>query len=99
MAEPTGITPAPPQTLDEVSGIREAAPPEAAAHQPYVPDDVRIPEVTWPAVLIGAVLGIHGGTSSLYLVLKVGSARTAAVPRSSVSLATSPACGRGGRVL
>jgi hypothetical protein len=40
-----------------------AAIPSRSAHQPYVPDDVRMPEFTWPAVLIGAVLGIHGGAS------------------------------------
>src|SRR5690348_1168888 len=65
------------------SPLRMAAPPKekpsrksaSAApdgHQPYVPDDVVMPEFTWQAVLVGAVLGIVFAASSLYLVLKVG---------------------------
>ena len=58
-----------------------AAPPSAgpqpvtepqAEHKPYVPDEVTLPEFTWPSVLVGAVLGILFGASSLYLLLKVG---------------------------
>ncbi len=57
---------------------REASP--GAAHQPYVPAQTVIPEFTWPAVLVGAVLGIVFGASSLYLVLKVGMTVSASVP-------------------
>src|SRR5262249_30468233 len=39
-------------------------------HQPYVPDYIQMPEFTGPAVLVGAVLGIIFGASSLYLLLK-----------------------------
>ena len=49
-------------------------------HQPYVPDHVTLPEFTWPAVLVGAVLGIVFGASSLYLVLKVGMTVSASIP-------------------
>ncbi len=75
-----------------------AAPPQAApvrrkpdetsapAHKPYVPDDARIPEFTWPAVVVGAVLGIIFGASSLYLVLKVGMTVSASIPVAVLSI-------------
>ena len=58
----------------------------APAHQPYVPDDVQMPEFTWSAVLVGAFLGILFGASSLYLVLKVGMTVSASVPIAVLSI-------------
>jgi putative OPT family oligopeptide transporter len=58
----------------------------AAAHQPYVPDEVQMPEFTWSAVLVGAFLGILFGASSLYLVLKVGMTVSASVPIAVLSI-------------
>lgn len=60
----------------------EVAPP----HEPYVPDDVRMPEFTWSAVLVGAILGIIFGASSLYLVLKVGLTVSASIPVAVLSI-------------
>lgn len=57
-----------------------------AAHQPYVPDQVVMPEFTWSAVLVGAVLGIIFGASSLYLVLKVGMTVSASIPVAVLSI-------------
>jgi putative OPT family oligopeptide transporter len=57
-----------------------------AAHQPYVPDDVVLPEFTWSAVLVGAILGIVFGASSLYLVLKVGMTVSASIPVAVLSI-------------
>jgi putative OPT family oligopeptide transporter len=57
-----------------------------AAHQPYVSDDAKIPEFTWPAVLVGALLGIIFGASSLYLVLKVGMTVSASIPVAVMSI-------------
>jgi uncharacterized oligopeptide transporter (OPT) family protein len=57
-----------------------------AGHQPYVPDNVTMPEFTWSAVLVGAVLGIIFGASSLYLVLKVGMTVSASVPIAVLSI-------------
>ena len=57
-----------------------------AAHQPYVPDRAALPELTWPAVLVGAVLGIIFGASSLYLVLKVGMTVSASIPVAVLSI-------------
>src|SRR5690349_10871977 len=55
-------------------------------HGPYVPADEAIPEFTWSAVLMGAVLGIVFGASSLYLVLKVGMTVSASIPVAVLSI-------------
>src|SRR6516225_1461541 len=52
-------------------------PPE---HKPFVTPGESIPEFTWPAVVVGALLGILFGASSLYLLLKVGMTVSASVP-------------------
>ena len=57
-----------------------------AAHQPYVPDSAVMPEFTWSAVVVGAVLGIVFGASSLYLVLKVGLTVSASIPVAVLSI-------------
>ena len=56
------------------------------AHQPYVPDEARMAEFTWPAVVVGALLGIIFGASSLYLVLKVGMTVSASIPVAVMSI-------------
>ncbi|HEY5314395.1 MAG TPA: oligopeptide transporter, OPT family [Pirellulales bacterium] len=56
------------------------------SHRPFVPDDVHEPEFTWPAVTLGAVLGIVFGASSLYLVLKVGMTVSASIPVAVLSI-------------
>ncbi len=58
----------------------------AAKFQPYVPDEAKLPEFTWSAVLVGAILGIIFGASSLYLVLKVGMTVSASVPIAVLSI-------------
>jgi uncharacterized oligopeptide transporter (OPT) family protein len=57
-----------------------------AEFHPYVPPDKVLPEFTWPAVLLGAVLGIIFGASSLYLLLKVGMTVSASVPIAVLSI-------------
>ncbi len=54
--------------------------------QPYIPASKVIPEFTWPAVVVGAVLGIIFGASSLYLLLKVGMTVSASVPIAVLSI-------------
>jgi putative OPT family oligopeptide transporter len=65
---------------------RPAKQPAAPAHDPYVPDSVDMAEFTWTAVLLGAVLGIIFGASSLYLVLKVGLTVSASIPVAVLSI-------------
>jgi putative OPT family oligopeptide transporter len=73
MAAPTTETVSP--SDEPVSGFK-----------PYVPDKVSIPEFTWPAVVVGALLGILFGASSLYLLLKVGMTVSASVPIAVLSI-------------
>src|SRR5579859_746102 len=63
-----------------------AADDTPADFKPYVPDQATMPEFTWPAVLVGAVLGIIFGASSLYLVLKVGMTVSASIPIAVLSI-------------
>ena len=60
--------------------------PETPRHQPYVADDVSMPEFTWSAVAVGSLLGIVFGASSLYLVLKVGMTVSASIPVSVLAI-------------
>ena len=55
-------------------------------HKPYVPASTIMPEFTWQAVILGAVLGIVFGASSLYLLLKVGMTVSASVPIAVLSI-------------
>lgn len=55
-------------------------------HQPYVPADATMPEFTWQAVVLGSLLGIVFGASSLYLVLKVGLTVSASIPVAVLSI-------------
>ena len=56
------------------------------AHQPYVSAHTEMEEFTWPAVVVGALLGIVFGASSLYLVLKVGMTVSASIPIAVLSI-------------
>ncbi|MEY4760323.1 MAG: hypothetical protein RLZZ200_179 [Pseudomonadota bacterium] len=54
--------------------------------RPFIPDAARLPEGTLRAVLLGTVLGIVFGASSLYLVLKVGLTVSASIPVAVISM-------------
>jgi putative OPT family oligopeptide transporter len=79
MAEPTSITTSP-------SSPAKTATTDAPQHEPYVADDKDLAEFTWPSVLLGALLGILFGASSLYLLLKVGMTVSASVPIAVLSI-------------
>jgi putative OPT family oligopeptide transporter len=82
------------KTPPGVSGMESSSPGDSAApaaeaqpqHRPYVPSETVVPEFTWGAVVVGAVLGIIFGASSLYLVLKVGMTISASVPVAVLSI-------------
>jgi putative OPT family oligopeptide transporter len=61
--------------VDAVPGDSKEAP-----FQPYVPDSENLPELSFSAVLLGTVLGLIFGASSLYLFLKVGMTVSASIP-------------------
>src|ERR1700739_4418789 len=87
MASDTDPVPSTAITAGEPETPLAAMPPETPpGHQPYVPDHVHMPEFTWSAVLVGAILGIIFGASSLYLVLKVGLTVSASIPVAVLSI-------------
>lgn len=67
-----------PPPVAEVPG--EDSGPSEPGFRPYVPDTANLPELTLSAVLLGAILGIIFGASSLYLFLKVGMTVSASIP-------------------
>jgi putative OPT family oligopeptide transporter len=56
-------------------------------HHPFVPDGSRIAEFTARAVVMGVLLGMVFGASSLYLVLKVGLTVSASIPVAVIAVA------------
>ena len=60
---------------------------EPAAFQPYLPDAATLRELTPRAVILGTLLGVVFGASSLYLVLKVGLTVSASIPVAVISIA------------
>src|SRR6266403_5063334 len=59
---------------------------ETAEHKPFVPAEKDIPELTPVPLIVGTLLGILFGASSLYLVLKVGITVSASIPVAVISL-------------
>ena len=55
-------------------------------HKPFVPPEQNIRELTIPAVVMGAVLGIVFAASSVYLGLKVGLTVSASIPVAVLSI-------------
>ncbi|MGI9069576.1 MAG: OPT family oligopeptide transporter [Pyrinomonadaceae bacterium] len=54
--------------------------------RPFIPPNVVIPELTLRAIIVGTLLGIVFGASSLYLVLKVGLTVSASIPVAVISI-------------
>src|SRR5919107_93114 len=60
--------------------------PYLATFRPYIPAGVRLRELTILPLIMGTVLGIIFGASSLYLVLKVGLTVSASIPVAVISI-------------
>jgi putative OPT family oligopeptide transporter len=60
--------------------------PYLANFKPYIPAGVRLPELTALPLIIGTLLGMVFGASSLYLVLKVGLTVSASIPVAVISI-------------
>ena len=56
------------------------------AFKPYVPDEANIAELTLRAVVLGSLLGLFFGASSVYLALRVGLTVSASVPIAVLSI-------------
>jgi uncharacterized oligopeptide transporter (OPT) family protein len=57
-----------------------------SAPRPFIPPEARLREFTPRAIILGALLGVIFGASSLYLVLKVGMTVSASIPVAVISL-------------
>src|SRR3954464_13923719 len=60
--------------------------PYLASFAPYIPSGVHLRELTPLPLVMGTVLGIIFGASSLYLVLKVGLTVSASIPVAVISI-------------
>src|SRR5438093_5567456 len=60
--------------------------PYLAAFRPYIPASVVLPELTPLPLVVGTLLGMVFGASSLYLVLKVGLTVSASIPVAVISI-------------
>ena len=65
-----------------------------AVHKPFVPAETILPEFTARAVIVGAILGIIFGASSVYLALKVGLTVSASIPIAVMAISIFRALGR-----
>jgi putative OPT family oligopeptide transporter len=75
----------PPQEYPDIVGAYPEE-PQAAAFRPFIPASVNLRELTILPLIVGTILGIIFGASSLYLVLKVGLTVSASIPVAVISL-------------
>ncbi|MCM0605180.1 MAG: oligopeptide transporter, OPT family [Xanthomonadaceae bacterium] len=55
-------------------------------HKPYVSGEMQMAELSWGPIVMGIILGIVFGASSLYLALKVGMTVSASIPIAVLSI-------------
>src|SRR5215510_1309682 len=72
------------ESLDRVSVASE--PEHLTAFRSFIPASVRLRELTPLPLIVGTLLGIVFGASSLYLVLKVGLTVSASIPVAVISI-------------
>lgn len=78
---------APPQKKPSPSKpVATGSPDDASDFVPYISDRQNIPELTLMPMIVGVILGIVFGASSLYLVLKVGMTVSASIPVAVLSI-------------
>ena len=72
----------------DVVGVKSAQPhnPLLATFRPYIPASARIRELTALPLIVGTLLGMVFGASSLWLVLKVGLTVSASIPVAVISI-------------
>jgi putative OPT family oligopeptide transporter len=64
-----------------------AVPTSAEKSQPFVPDDVEMPEFSLKAVALGSFFGIIFGASTVYLALRAGLTVSASIPIAVLAIA------------
>ncbi|HJQ38366.1 MAG TPA: oligopeptide transporter, OPT family [Thermoanaerobaculia bacterium] len=72
-----------PQGMPDEVGWKPEGP---ASFTPYIAPQTVLPELTARAVIVGTILGMIFGASSLYLVLKVGLTVSASIPVAVISI-------------
>jgi putative OPT family oligopeptide transporter len=75
----------PPKEMPDIVGEKPAN-PFLASFKPHVPASARIRELTPIPLIVGTLLGVVFGASSLYLVLKVGLTVSASIPVAVLSI-------------
>ncbi len=70
-----------------MSGNQSSTPASVEDFKPFIPASASPREFTARAVILGTILGVVFGASSLYLVLKVGLTVSASIPVAVISLA------------
>jgi len=73
------------QEYPDIVGARPTN-PLAANFKPFIPASLQLPELTWPHLITGTILGMVFGAPSLYLVLKVGLTVSASIPVAVISI-------------
>jgi putative OPT family oligopeptide transporter len=69
-----------------VTTATPAPAPSAARFEPYIAPETQLRELTLRAIILGTILGMIFGASSLYLVLKVGLTVSASIPVAVISI-------------
>src|SRR5262247_2354624 len=72
------------KTLERVDVVKE--PDRKAAFRPFISAETRLRELSPLPLVVGTLLGIVFGASSLYLVLKVGLTVSASIPVAVISI-------------
>src|SRR5947208_12520222 len=67
--------------------VKVPAGPSTPVLEPYIASETNLPEFTPRALILGTILGMVFGASSLYLVLKVGLTVSASIPVAVISVA------------
>src|SRR6516164_9824927 len=85
-SEIVGMNGAPASTekIDRVG--RASQSPHPAVFRPFIPAEERLRELSVLPLIMGTLLGIVFGASSLYLVLKVGLTVSASIPVAVISI-------------
>ncbi len=75
----------PPNEMPDIVGYKPSN-PLAANYKPYISPGTRMRELTPIPLIVGTLLGVIFGASSLYLVLKVGLTVSASIPVAVISI-------------
>ncbi len=70
----------------EIGSVSKTSSSAVSVFRPFIPDDTRLRELTILPLIMGTLLGIVFGASSLYLVLKTGLTVSASIPVAVISI-------------